>query len=597
MIIEYGMPGHGPIVDTCIIKRNVTPLLFANRMESSCSIADKSFPFRICVRKRPMADYERSFGSYDVCNTKTKNHVTLHEGKLARNGRQLSMTHYEYVFDEVYGEKASNSQVCAKSVEPLLSWAIKGNQSSLLCFGQTGTGKTYTLYGALDYISHRLADKTIRITFYEVHGKKCYDLLRGRSIVHLRSDEHENMHVRGARKVVLKARSGGAEGSSSELMAVLKEALTLRSSEMTERNPISSRSHAVCTIEIALDSADTDTDNEKATAPAPTRKSMSLGAFLEQKQSSDNLTTNDPAEHITDYSTNTNQSSSVDNNNDDEQLFTHCGRITLVDLAGSERNYETVQMSAQQHKESADINFALMALKDCFRAYHQQLTAAASTAVIDSETLVVDATTAATEKGEMKAVTVPVSVPVRIPYRSSLLTKVLKECFTCDSAHRTTIIATVSPTPVDLLHTVNTLSHVILMSPTLSRLTDRLTVEVPMVNGSALSTTPVSDWTAEQVNAWLGIAENGRFSHVVLPPKMDGSKLLHLTATNLAELFTTQENTSRREKEGRAWVVSAEETDKQYDIASALWSAVRREQQSALVKVKLVKSLKDKTTA
>ncbi len=140
IIIEFGMPGHGPIVSTCITKRNITPLLFENKMESSCSIIDQGFPFRICVRKRPMADYERSFGSYDVCNTMTKNHFTLHEGKLARNGRQLSMTHYEYVFDEVYGDTASNLDVCQRSVEPLLSWAIKGNQSSLLCFGQTGTG-------------------------------------------------------------------------------------------------------------------------------------------------------------------------------------------------------------------------------------------------------------------------------------------------------------------------------------------------------------------------------------------------------------------------------------------------------------------------
>ena len=43
--------------------------------------------------------------------------------------------------------------------------------------------------------------------------------------------------------------------------------------------------------------------------------------------------------------------------------------LRLVDLAGSERNYETQRMSAVQHKESADINTSLMALKDCFRAH------------------------------------------------------------------------------------------------------------------------------------------------------------------------------------------------------------------------------------
>merc|ERR1719197_982286 len=49
------------------------------------------------------------------------------------------------------------------------------------------------------------------------------------------------------------------------------------------------------------------------------------------------------------------------------------GRLLLVDLAGSERNYETVKMTPAMHRESAQINTALMALKDCFRALHNHV--------------------------------------------------------------------------------------------------------------------------------------------------------------------------------------------------------------------------------
>ena len=56
-------------------------------------------------------------------------------------------------------------------------------------------GKTYTLYGALDYMACRLVGKNIRLTFYEVHGKKCYDLLNNRTVVHLRSDENEGLKL------------------------------------------------------------------------------------------------------------------------------------------------------------------------------------------------------------------------------------------------------------------------------------------------------------------------------------------------------------------------------------------------------------------
>lgn len=131
-------------------------------------------------------------------------------------------------------------------------------------------GKTYTLYGALDYIARRLVGKSVRLVFYEVHGKKCYDLLNNRSVIHLRSDEKEGcndilpscislysqtsliteMHVRGA----VRAEVAPLQ-SAAQLMAMLQEALRLRSSRVTERNPISSRSHAVCSIEIDVSSS------------------------------------------------------------------------------------------------------------------------------------------------------------------------------------------------------------------------------------------------------------------------------------------------------------------------------------------------------
>jgi hypothetical protein len=38
----------------------------------------------------------------------------------------------------------------------------------------------------------------VHVNFFEIHGKKAYDLLRSRSEVHLRSDADGEVHVRGA---------------------------------------------------------------------------------------------------------------------------------------------------------------------------------------------------------------------------------------------------------------------------------------------------------------------------------------------------------------------------------------------------------------
>lgn len=138
-IVEYAFPHHGPLVTSCVIRRKLVPLMDAERAYSGDATGNE-FPFRICLRKRPMMQFELNFGAYDVCTLDTKNGVTLHEGRLARNGRQLNMTHHQFVVDRVYGENADNATVCLDAVEPLISWAETGHSSTLLCFGQTGTG-------------------------------------------------------------------------------------------------------------------------------------------------------------------------------------------------------------------------------------------------------------------------------------------------------------------------------------------------------------------------------------------------------------------------------------------------------------------------
>lgn len=393
-------------------------------------------------------------------------------------------------------------------------------------------GKTYTLYGALDYISRRfqqLDDIKVLVTFYEVHGSKCYDLLTHRKLVHLRFDAQERPHVRGARHVVVT--------SGQSLMDVLQEGIALRSSLVTERNPISSRSHAVCTLELVRARA----------APSPGTV-QSLAQYLQRHDGDGDMAC--PVDDLSRGETHHHHHHPTDTT----AAGGGGGRITLVDLAGSERNYETTHMTAAQHKESADINLALMSLKNCFRAYHSNLSA--------SEPL-----------------------RSRVPYRDSTLTKVLKECFYHENIHHgvtrrhfTTIMATISPTPVDIQHSINTINHVLLMSRELEQYTDYVTVEVPKSSLAALSTTPIVHWTPLQVQAWLANIERGRFAHIVLPPGLDGRGLLELSLTNLSQLFEEAERTGRRDQEGPTWVISVEENSRIQNISLALYNAVRREQ-------------------
>lgn len=426
----------------------------------------------------------------------------------------------------------------------------------LTCPNPSGTGKTYTLVAVLKYILENLIDSSIEIIFYEIHGKNCYDLFNDRTVVHLRSDENEVVHVRGARSIkyfssanaiddynyqrtVLKDSLNSEEKTDSTshtsdtvnhltLMEIVRRALDIRSSTVTERNPTSSRSHAVC--EIRLISAPTSLISTTATSVS---------------------------HEIT-------------------QLMNH-GKLTLVDLAGSERNYDTMKMTAAQHRESSEINYSLMALKDCFRAQFTNFQESSALLRVRALTGI-----SITQRSGS------VIGPVKATYRASPLTRVLKECFTdsgSEKPHHTAIITTLSPSPADLQHSLNSLDHVMLMNPFLQAKVHNITLEIPLLE-DFLSDTPISAWTAEQVLFWLSTTNNGRFSQLSLPPGLDGKGLMTLNTVSLSALCEGSLRAARQGEEGSAWVVQNGASDDVTAVAQhnylgrALWAALRREHQS-----------------
>jgi hypothetical protein len=501
LIVVYALPGQGDLVHALVQRRQL-----ASSLQNSYAI-DPTSDVQIYLRKRPLLFYERRRGLYDVLRVLGRQEVIFHEGKLARNGRQLSMTHHRSIFDHIFDQNDGNDVVCERSLRPLLVTVFAGGRGTLLCFGQTGTGKTYTLQGALDYLCGNLLGRRFKLTFVELRGKQCRDLLSLRSeeeLLSLRTDAQGEVKVCGAREIFFDPLQ-----SVRSLEELFDQAMRRRKAEVTERNSQSSRSHAILTI----DFLDNYGDNVHNTGG----RSCSLKDFLSNQKS--------PSSNGT------------------------YGRLRIVDLAGSERNYETTVMTAAMHKESAQINLALMALKDCFRAHNSSS---------------------------------------RLPVRASPLTRLLQDSFpgyNSNSITKTVIIATVSPSPIDLVHSLNTATHVLLMAA--GRLyTPHLlaNVVVPMTMDTSSNATilpkdlPVHLWSFNQISFWLSTVENGRFASLALPPGTTGQQLLQMSTQSLLELYKSSSREARGNNEGSAWTISVEENERLHGIAKALHAALRREQ-------------------
>ena len=213
-------------------------------------------------------------------------------------------------------------------------------------------------------------------------------------------------------------------------------------------------------------------------------------------------------------------------------------------------------------------------------------------------------TTATEEKEAPPAAKPRPKAVVRIPYRANVLTRALRNCFE-DESHRTAIVAAVAPGAESVIHSLNTLDHVLMMAPHLKHLSCE--VDVPMRGGGqrrSYEDTPVHEWTAEQVIDWLAHAEGGRFQvtprrdpipwghpphrdptlthpppllrfqHVVVPKGTEGKDLLRLNARKLTDLAVSEDTEARGEGQ-QGWYVS-----QQAKVGRALFSALRDAQRS-----------------
>ena len=155
-VAEYCFPGTGKVVPFLL------PLLPTEGKETTSESEEKKSPsgsdsssggstgdsagggsnFKILVRPRPMLRNEKEAGNYDVISGGFRDNVTLHVGRVGRSGNRLTTEHRLYSIDGVFGASAGNQSVGLAALG-----ASGAGPRTVICYGQTGTGKTYTFSG------------------------------------------------------------------------------------------------------------------------------------------------------------------------------------------------------------------------------------------------------------------------------------------------------------------------------------------------------------------------------------------------------------------------------------------------------------------
>ena len=170
---------------------------------------------------------------------------------------------HPYTFDHIFDMDSTQEEVYQIAAVPAVESLEDGYNSTIFAYGQTGTGKTYTMEGFIyDYLSpskglipraiedifkyienNSNSDTTfiIRVTYLQIYNESIDDLLKPeKRHLSIREGQKKGLYVEGL--------SEWAVRSPNDIYALLERGAQCRTKAYTNMNDVSSRSHAVFTI-------------------------------------------------------------------------------------------------------------------------------------------------------------------------------------------------------------------------------------------------------------------------------------------------------------------------------------------------------------
>lgn len=274
---------------------------------------------RVVVRCRPMNEKEISSNCGMAVNVEeSRGIITVkNPGHGARSGEPPK----QFTYDRVFGPDTKQVDVYNDAARPIVNCVLEGYNGTIFAYGQTGTGKTFTMEGVrtapelrgiipnsfahiFGHIAKVAGDVRflVRVSYLEIYNENVRDLLGKDQNAKLEVKERPDVGV------YVKDLSSYVVNNADDLDKTMTLGNKNRSVGATNMNERSSRSHAIFTITVECSEKGPDGQN-----------------------------------HV------------------------RMGKLHLVDLAGSERQAKT-GATGQRLKEATQINLSLSTLGNVISA-------------------------------------------------------------------------------------------------------------------------------------------------------------------------------------------------------------------------------------
>ena len=272
----------------------------------------------VAIRCRPLNQKEKEYSTYNTLNIINKKLIILKDPNGIHNINNNRSKEITMAFDYAFDEYESQESIFNSTTKFLIDGVVNGFNATVFAYGATGAGKTYTMLGnekepgimplTLKELFNKIntypnREYTIKLWYLEIYNEYIRDLLSNNNEnnnLDLREDQNKGIVVSGITEITAT--------SSEHILTILKKGNKNRTTESTNANVTSSRSHAILQIMVSY-------------------KEKNSGIEYEIKY----------------------------------------GKLSLIDLAGSERASVTLNRGTRLI-EGANINRSLLTLGNCINA-------------------------------------------------------------------------------------------------------------------------------------------------------------------------------------------------------------------------------------
>ncbi|GLJ06347.1 hypothetical protein SUGI_0036890 [Cryptomeria japonica] len=237
---------------------------------------EKGVNVQVLLRCRPFNEDELRANAPQVisCNEQRRE-VTVYQSVASK------LTDRTFTFDKVFGPKAQQRTLYDQAIAPIVNEVLDGYNCTIFAYGQTGTGKTYTMEGAgrktksgdlpsdagvipravrqiIETLESQSAEYSMKVTFLELYNEEITDLLatedspkhfddKSKKSITLLEDGKGGVLVRGLEEEIVY--------SANEIYNLIERGSSKRRTAETLLNKQSSRSHSIFSITIHIKEA------------------------------------------------------------------------------------------------------------------------------------------------------------------------------------------------------------------------------------------------------------------------------------------------------------------------------------------------------